>query len=177
MEAWTSRKRLASSRGILGSTTRTRLPPLGTGGGAQPVTADVRRLGPSEWRAWRVLRLRALAGDPAAFGSTYDREAAWSDEQWRTRTIALAPFVVEEDGRLVASAGLVSDAEGVPHLVAMWVDPESARCRRRGVPRGRSPRVAFGRDPESTASSRPAEPPRLPRDPRVTEHEMELKLR
>ena len=164
-------------------------------GGAQPVTAVVRRLAPWEWEAWRVVRLRALAEDSAAFGSTYDREAAWSDEEWRTRTAALTPFVVEEEGHLVASAGLVTDAEGVSHLVAMWVDP---KARRRGIGTSlldavvevchdtghRVLRLGVTQDNQAarslywrygfveTGRSTP-----LARDWRVIEHEMELKLR
>lgn len=159
------------------------------------MTADVRRLGPSEWKAWRLLRLRALAEEPTAFGSTYDREAAWSDEEWRTRTIALAPFVVEEDGRLVATAALVADAEGIPHLVAMWVDPEARGkgigtsllgavvgvCREAGhrvlrlgvTQNNHAARSLYWKHGfVETGRTTP-----LARDPRVTEHEMELKLR
>ncbi|MBO0685922.1 MAG: GNAT family N-acetyltransferase [Candidatus Dormibacteraeota bacterium] len=159
------------------------------------MTTVVRRLTPSAWEAWRLVRLRALAEDSAAFGSTYDREAAWSDEEWRTRTAALAPFVVEEDGRLVASAGLVTDAEGVPHLVAMWVDPET---RRRGIGtslldaivgvcRAAGHRVLRLGVTQNNHAARSlycqhgfVETGRttpLARDPRVIEHEMELKLR
>jgi hypothetical protein len=57
------------------------------------VAPSVRRLGASEWEAWRSLRLRALAEDPAAFGSTYEREAAWSDDGWRARIAELAPVL------------------------------------------------------------------------------------
>jgi ribosomal protein S18 acetylase RimI-like enzyme len=77
------------------------------------------------------LRLRALCEAPAAFGSTHERESAWSEDDWKARTAALAPFVVDDEGSgPVGSAGLVFDEPGAPHVVAVWVAPEA---RRRGV--------------------------------------------
>jgi ribosomal protein S18 acetylase RimI-like enzyme len=97
----------------------------------------VRRLRATEWEAWRRLRLRALEEDPAAFGSTFDRESTLPDEEWKHRAAALAVsanramYVVESDEHdsLVASAGVVYD-DGPPLVIGMWVAPE---MRRRGL--------------------------------------------
>lgn len=50
-----------------------------------PMPVTVRRFRADEWRAYRALRLRALADSPDAFGSTLEREAAFPDGDWRTR--------------------------------------------------------------------------------------------
>ena len=81
---------------------------------------DVRRLEPSDAPLLRALRLRALREAPDAFGSTYEREAAFDDERWAGR---LAPdadphFAVDDVG---LAAG-VRDGD-VADLVALWVDP------------------------------------------------------
>ena len=89
----------------------------------------MRRLTPSDWETWRAIRLRALAEDPAAFGSTLERESVWSEAEWRARIAEVAPFVVEEEGRPMATAGLATDPDGMPHVVAMWVAPEARRRR------------------------------------------------
>ena len=85
---------------------------------------EVVRIGPDEWRAFREVRLAALADSPGAFGS---RHADWvgADEQrWRDRIGGVAlNLLARHDGRPV---GLVSGAEsdGSVELISMWVAPE-----------------------------------------------------
>ncbi len=69
---------------------------------------EVREIGEDDWRAWRAMRLAALATDPTAFGSTL---AEWSgpndlEARWRAR-LAGSPFsaLVDVDGR---TAGMVA---------------------------------------------------------------------
>ncbi len=96
----------------------------------------VRRIRAGEWRAWRALRLRALRESPAAFGSTYEREAPLPEREWRERTAALASapdrvmLVAEGGSRLAGSAGVFVGDDGVPVVFAMWVAPER---RGRGI--------------------------------------------
>lgn len=45
---------------------------------------DIRPLVPDEWFILRDIRLTALAESPHAFLSTYERERAYSEDQWRT---------------------------------------------------------------------------------------------
>lgn len=91
-----------------------------------------RMLTADDWREWRALRLRALAVDPAAFGSTL---ADWSgprdaEERWRRR-LADVPvnLLLDLDGE---PAGMVAavPADDAVELISLWVAPEA---RGRGV--------------------------------------------
>ncbi len=44
------------------------------------------KLPPERWNEYKTLRLRALKDDPQAFGSSYAKEVAYSDEKWREKT-------------------------------------------------------------------------------------------
>jgi ribosomal protein S18 acetylase RimI-like enzyme len=89
-----------------------------------------------EWRELRELRLRALKGDPQAFGSTFAEEAADPESEWiewaeaseageRTRT-----FVAhgEQGWQGIVFTSLLDDGDA--GLFGMWVDP---RDRRKGI--------------------------------------------
>jgi GNAT superfamily N-acetyltransferase len=78
------------------------------------------------------MRLRALAGAPAAFSSTYADSLTFSDEAWQRRASECAAstrtslFFAEREGALVGMAGgFFKDGEAVPSLISMWVDPEA----------------------------------------------------
>ncbi|MEZ4647772.1 MAG: GNAT family N-acetyltransferase [Candidatus Eisenbacteria bacterium] len=102
---------------------------------------EIRKMRAEEWEAYRVLRLRALAEDPQAFGSTFERENAMTDQFWRTRLASGTesadshPVVATLDGAWVGLAWgrMDPDDPSVAHLYQMWVAPEA---RGRGVARG-----------------------------------------
>jgi ribosomal protein S18 acetylase RimI-like enzyme len=80
-----------------------------------------------------MLRLRALATDPLAFGSTLSRELAFTEAQWdeRLRTPVDSPdqalWVATVDPPvLVGMVGLFM-AESRVHVYAMWVEPSHRR--------------------------------------------------
>ncbi len=77
-------------------------------------------LGPDDWETFRDIRLRSLADSPDAFGSTWERERAFTEAEWRRRLGV--PVYVVEDPRPVAIGGTF-DQEGVPHVWGMWTDP------------------------------------------------------
>jgi ribosomal protein S18 acetylase RimI-like enzyme len=84
------------------------------------VTAD-------EWELMRDVRLAALLETPYAFGSTYAREAAFTEEQWRgrisDRSVTFFAYLPENP----EPAGLVGVyvPDGVADVVSMWVRPSA----------------------------------------------------
>src|SRR5262249_43363952 len=92
---------------------------------------ETRRVGVEDWQLVRAVRLRALADAPNAFGSSYDREAAFSDDAWidRVGETANATFVCEHDGDACGIVTLVREGDN-GLLVGMWVAPE---CRGDGA--------------------------------------------
>jgi predicted GNAT family acetyltransferase len=87
---------------------------------------DIGRLTPDDWAVLRDVRLRALGDSPDAFGSTYEREAAFDEKEWRRRLVRPV-YAVLADGRPVAMAGAFSDG-GVVQVWGMWTDPEHRGC-------------------------------------------------
>jgi GNAT superfamily N-acetyltransferase len=87
-------------------------------------------LGPDDYELVRTIRLRCLREEPDAFGSTYEREVAFTDAVWigRLRPDANPHYVAEApDGTPAGIAAGVPDEtdEDVANLVAMWVDPRA----------------------------------------------------
>ena len=95
----------------------------------------VRETTADDWACWRDLRLRALLDTPTAFGSTHEREAAFTEDDWRGRTGGPAHAAARGDGS--AGPALLAFVGGVPvgmgggfrdlpgwlHVVAMWTEP------------------------------------------------------
>jgi GNAT superfamily N-acetyltransferase len=82
---------------------------------------EVRFLTADDWELWRDLRLRSLADEPEAYGSTYEREATYDEAAWREWVEHANAVVVFDDGTPVACGGaLVTDA-GEALVIAMWV--------------------------------------------------------
>jgi hypothetical protein len=75
--------------------------------------SEVRQLRPDDWEIFREIRLRSLADAPDAFGSTLEREQAFSEDDWRRRVAG--PVFVVLDPEPVAVGGLFDD-EGVNHV-------------------------------------------------------------
>ncbi|MGZ5417557.1 MAG: N-acetyltransferase family protein [Nocardioides sp.] len=86
---------------------------------------SVREVHVDDWATWRDLRLRALQDTPTAFGSTYDREAAFTEADWQSRLHgpAGAAVIAYLDGRPAGMGGGFRDLPGWLHIVAMWTDP------------------------------------------------------
>ncbi len=81
---------------------------------------------PDDWEVWREIRLRSLADAPDAFGSTYERELAFAEDDWRERLKAGPRVVVLLDGRAVAlGGGFPRDDELM--VFGMWTDPAHRR--------------------------------------------------
>ena len=102
--------------------------------------AVVTRVGRGDWALIRDLRLRALQTDPASFASTYQAEAAYSEQQWRDWAAEdaagdeYATFIAREGKQPVGMVAAYRDEvqRNLFHIVAMWVAPE---VRRAGIGR------------------------------------------
>ncbi len=96
------------------------------------MSAWVRRVGPDDWRDWRVLRLRSLREDPSAFSSS---TTAWTgsqdtEDRWRTRLADGACFIAYAGATPVGMVAGMTGADGTNQLISMWVAPEA---RRQGI--------------------------------------------
>lgn len=110
------------------------------------VAWSVRRIGGADWERYRAVRLAMLLDAPEAYGSTFEREVAFTEATWRER-IDQPIFVAErEDGLPLGSATLLRRAGADPEIVAMWVaghargggvaDALVAACRAQAVADG-----------------------------------------
>ena len=97
----------------------------------------VRRVRAQEWEWLRVIRLRALADTPMAFGSTLANEQRQPDEFWRSRAAGgaadhdRATFIAERDGVWVGMGTCVLQEESAgtrpAWIFGMWVEPAVRR--------------------------------------------------
>ena len=99
-----------------------------------PEAVTVRSMTEGDWRLLRDMRLRMLREDGDAFGSNYEREAAFTEGRWRRRVsgtdgVRSCYFVVErvDAGGAMTPMGMaagVSGPDATPgcaDLVSMWV--------------------------------------------------------
>lgn len=88
----------------------------------------MREITADDWELMRDVRLAALAEAPSAFGSTYAREADFTEEQWRGRISERSvTFFAHEETADTTPAGLagVYVEDGAAELVSMWVRPSA----------------------------------------------------
>jgi ribosomal protein S18 acetylase RimI-like enzyme len=91
---------------------------------------QVLRAGPVDWRRVRDVRLRALAADPSAFGSSLKREQGFDEQRWRswpaTSAVLLAidPDVADHPVGMATLRAFAGDENADGELNAMWVEPE-----------------------------------------------------
>jgi ribosomal protein S18 acetylase RimI-like enzyme len=89
----------------------------------------VRRIRAEEWEAHRALRLKSLANDRIAFGSSSERESQYSEAEWRERTekgassTSSSLSVAEAPGRGLVGMAVGALVEGRLWVFGMWVEP------------------------------------------------------
>ncbi|MFB7631920.1 GNAT family N-acetyltransferase [Streptomyces sp. NPDC056149] len=91
---------------------------------------SVRPFEVGDWALYRAVRLAALADAPDAFGSTLEREQAFTEEKWRERLAGRDQFLAEDSGQAYGLIGIVPTGPRTADLVSMWVAPAA---RGRGV--------------------------------------------
>jgi len=90
------------------------------------IERSVRRAVLGDERILREVRLQALSDEPAAFGSTYEREAARTTADWQGWMSPGVAFILYEpagDRGMVSGLRDEADLE-VVYLMAMWVHPK-----------------------------------------------------
>jgi GNAT superfamily N-acetyltransferase len=88
---------------------------------------SVRAIGSGDWELVRDVRLAALRDAPDAFASTYAREAAYTEEQWRGwfhDRFGMFFAYVEDRAEPAGLAGVLDRDDGAG-LVSMWVRPDA----------------------------------------------------
>jgi GNAT superfamily N-acetyltransferase len=92
---------------------------------------EIREVAEQQWQLLRDVRLLALRQDPEAFGSTYAREVAFGEDEWRARLRGAGRWwLARRDGEV---AGIVSGGRepGAPAheraVYALWVAPAGRR--------------------------------------------------
>jgi len=94
---------------------------------------EIREVGAGGWQDLRDIRLAALRDAPRAFASTYEREAAFAEAEWRRRIGPGGNFLAYTVELGPHPAGMACGFESGPgtvELVAMWVRPQA---RGRGI--------------------------------------------
>lgn len=93
----------------------------------------VARLTEADWRAFAVVRLRALTDSLGPQDPQYRREAAFTAAQWRRRLRDHAAFTVLIDGRPVGLISAQQESAESVYLYSLWLDPDA---RGHGLARG-----------------------------------------
>src|SRR5258706_15776147 len=96
----------------------------------------IRRAAIGDEDTLRVLRLQAMVDAPDQFGSTYEREAARSTDDWQRWFAPGATFIFENSsGPVALAAGVWADSEpsGV-YLMAGWGHPKAPGTAPGGEP-------------------------------------------
>jgi ribosomal protein S18 acetylase RimI-like enzyme len=94
-------------------------------------TAEIRRIRADEWAELCALRLAALRDSPLAFGSTYERELAFTPDRWQRWAAEVATgaehIAVAIDGRrwvAMARGSADDDDPSTAWLTAVHVAPD-----------------------------------------------------
>jgi len=93
----------------------------------------IRQFGPEEWPVFKEARLKALQSDPEFFGSNYEREAAYTDEDWRETVDNPdgAVFGIFHGSSLIGVTGIYINPQD-PATAWLWADWMEKKWRRKG---------------------------------------------
>lgn len=89
------------------------------------MNVTTKQLNPDDWPEWRSVRLEALAGAPAAFGSGLADWIDATDERWRSRLLDVPLNVIAAlDNKPIGQVSAMSDDSAKTiELISMWVSP------------------------------------------------------
>lgn len=100
----------------------------------QAMKITLRRLSENDWREFSRIRLQALQTDPRVFGSGYEKESRFVEDNWRIRLKNNVIFLIESGETPIGmtSVGIdINDATGKTAILwGSWLAPA---FRRRGI--------------------------------------------
>lgn len=91
---------------------------------------QIKQLDETDWLVFSQIRLTALQTDPKVFGSNYERESQFTEEDWRSRLQAKdsAIFVIYDGKTPVGMTGVSIDRADSTNKTAIfwgsWLAPE-----------------------------------------------------
>lgn len=85
----------------------------------------VRRLTETDWRAFALLRLQALADTLGEDDPQHRQESSFTAAQWRRRLRAHAQFAAVVDERAVGLIGAQRENAGSVYLYSLWLEPRA----------------------------------------------------
>lgn len=88
------------------------------------------RVSESQWRAFAMLRLRALEDTLGGEDSQYRHEVTFTAAQWRRRLREHAQFALLVDDRMVGLIGAQRETSDSVYLYSLWLEPA---VRHRGL--------------------------------------------
>jgi ribosomal protein S18 acetylase RimI-like enzyme len=87
---------------------------------------EIERAEPSDWEAFRSIRLRSLREEPDAYAAEYQTEARFDPHLWQQWLATAASYLAfDGDHALVGTATALWTPYGDVHVVAMYVAPEA----------------------------------------------------
>jgi len=108
------------------------------------VTVRITRLTESDWRAFAVIRLRALVDSLGEHDPQYQKEVAFTAAQWRRRLRDHAQFAALAGDRVIGLIAAQKENSDSVYLYSLWLDPAA---RGRGLARALvATAVDWGRD-------------------------------
>ena len=69
------------------------------------MNTEIRQLQEQDWEIWKGIRLEAVQLHPEAFGSSYEEESLWKDEDFKNSLIKSDIFGAFEEKKLIGIAG------------------------------------------------------------------------
>lgn len=80
------------------------------------MNCEIRQLQEQDWALWKEIRLEALKRHPEAFGSSYEEESLWTDENFKQNLVKSDIFGTFINHNLAGAAGFfIYDPQKLRH--------------------------------------------------------------
>lgn len=94
------------------------------------MSITIKKITEEEWQEFSKIRLKALQTDPKVFGSNYERESEFSEDDWRERlrSVEKAVFMLFDGETPIGMTGVAIDDNDPTGKTALlwgsWLTPE-----------------------------------------------------